>query len=51
MNAIIFQYFNNLKEKSIGKSWYVEREKSTKIFFKFDQSNELKNLKEKIKIT
>ena len=42
------EYFNNLKEKSIGKSQYVEREESTKIFFKFDQSNELKNLKEKI---
>ena len=42
------EYFNNLKEKSIGKSQYVEREESTKNFFKFDQSNELKNLKEKI---
>ena len=42
------EYFNNLKEKSIGKSQYVEREESTKIFFKFDQSNELKKLKEKI---
>jgi len=42
------EYFNNLKEKSIGKSQYVEREESTKIFFKFDQSKELKNLKVKI---
>ena len=42
------EYFNNLKEKSIGKSQYIEREESTKIFFNFDQSKELKNLKEKV---
>ena len=37
------EYFNNLKEKSIGKSQYIEREESTKIFFNFDQSKELNN--------
>jgi len=42
------EYFQNLKEKSIGKSQYIEREESTKIFFKFDQSQELKKLKKKI---
>ena len=42
------EYFNNLKEKSIGKSQYIEREESTKIFFNFSQSKKLKNLKEKI---
>jgi hypothetical protein len=42
------EYFNNLKEKSIGKSQYIEREESTKIFFNFSQSKELKNLKKKI---
>ena len=43
-----FDYFTNLKKKSIGKSQFIEREESTKIFFSLDQSNELKVLKEKI---
>ena len=41
-------YFTNLKNKSIGKSQFIEREESSKIFFKLDQSKELKELKEKI---
>ena len=44
----LVEYFNNLKKKSIGKSQYIEREESTKVFFKLDQSNEIKKLKEKI---
>jgi len=44
----LVEYFNNLRIKSIGKSQYIEREESTKIFFKLDQSKEIKNLKEKI---
>jgi hypothetical protein len=44
----LIEYFKNLKEKSIGKSQYIEREESTKVFFKFDQSQELKKLKKKI---
>ena len=31
------EYFNNLKDKSIGKSQYIEREESTKIFFQLDR--------------
>ena len=41
-------YFRNLKNKSVGKSQAIDREESTKIFFDFDQSNELKKLKKKI---
>jgi len=41
-------YFVNLKNKSIGKSQFIEREESSKIFFKLDQSKELKELKEKV---
>ena len=42
-------YFRNLKNKSIGKSQYIEREESTKIFFDLNQTNEIKKLYEKIK--
>ena len=42
------EYFKNLKKKSIGKSQHIEREESTKTFFKLDQSKELKSLKEKL---
>ena len=34
-------YFTNLKNKSIGKSQFIEREESSKIFFKFDLKNKL----------
>ena len=41
-------YFRNLKNKSVGKSQSVEREESTKIFFDFEQSEKLLNLKKRI---
>ena len=41
-------YFRNLKNKSVGKSQSVEREESTKIFFDFNQSDKLLNLKKRI---
>jgi len=41
-------YFTNLKNKSLGKSQSVNREESTKIFFDFDQSANLKKLRNKI---
>ena len=41
-------YFRNLKNKSVGKSQSVEREESTKIFFDFQQSENLLNLKKRI---
>ena len=41
-------YFTNLKNKSLGKSQLVNREESTKIFFDFDQSANLKKLRNKI---
>jgi hypothetical protein len=34
----LLDYLRNLKNKSVGKSKFVEREESTKIFFTFDQS-------------
>jgi len=42
-------YFRGLKNKSVGKSKFIEREESTKIFFQLDQSSEIKKLYEKIK--
>jgi hypothetical protein len=44
----LLEYFRNLKNKSIGKNQSVEREESTKIFFDFEQSNNLKKLRKKI---
>ena len=44
----LLDYFRNLKNKSVGKSQSVEREESTKIFFDFEQSNRLLNLKKRI---
>ena len=45
----LINYFRNLKNKSVGKSQYIEREESTKIFFKLDQSTEIEKLYKKIK--
>jgi len=44
----ILDYLRNLKNKSVGKSKAVEREESTKIFFDFNQTQKLKNLKKRI---
>ena len=44
----LLDYFRNLKNKSVGKSQSVEREESTKIFFDFEQSKRLLNLKKRI---
>jgi hypothetical protein len=44
----LLDYFRNLKNKSVGKSQSVEREESTKIFFDFEQSEKLLNLKKRI---
>ena len=44
----LLDYFRNLKNKSVGKSQSVEREESTKIFFDFEQSERLLNLKKRI---
>ncbi len=44
----ILDYLRNLKNKSVGKSQAVEREESTKIFFDFNQTQKLKNLKKRI---
>lgn len=44
----ILVYFRNLKNKSVGKSKSVDREESTKIFFDFDQSDQLIKLKKRI---
>ena len=44
----LLDYFRNLKNKSVGKSQSVEREESTKIFFDFEQSDKLLNLKKSI---
>jgi hypothetical protein len=46
--AELLDYFRNLKNKSVGKSQSVEREESTKIFFNFEQSKKLLNLRKKI---
>ena len=44
----ILDYLRNLKNKSVGKRKAVEREESTKIFFDFNQTQKLKNLKKRI---
>jgi len=44
----VLNYLRNLSNKSSGKSQLVEREESTKIFFNFEQSIILKNIKKKI---
>ncbi len=44
----LINYLRNLKDKSIGKSQYIEREESTKIFFKLDQTLEIQKLYKKI---
>lgn len=44
----ILDYLRNLKNKSVGKSQAVEREESTKIFFDFNQTQKLKNLRKRI---
>ena len=44
----LLEYFRNLRNKSVGKSIFVEREESTKIFFKLDQIPEIAKLYEKI---
>lgn len=44
----IIEYLRNLKNKSVGKSQTVEREESTKIFFDFNQSEDLRKLRKKI---
>ncbi len=44
----LINYFRNLKNKSVGKSQFIEREESTKIFFKLDQTQEIKKLHQKI---
>ena len=44
----LLEYFRNLKNKSIGKNQSVDREESTKIFFDFNQSNNLKKIRKKI---
>ncbi len=44
----LLEYFRNLKNKSIGKNQSVDREESTKIFFDFNQSENLKKLRKKI---
>jgi len=44
----LLKYLRNLQNKSVGKSKSVEREESTKIFFHFNQSEILKNIKKKI---
>ena len=44
----VLSYLRNLSNKSSGKSQLVEREESTKIFFNFDQSPIIKNIKNKI---
>ena len=45
----LLDYFRNLKNKSVGKSQSVEREESTKIFFNFEQSNKLLDLRKKLR--
>tara|TARA_Y100000590_G_scaffold421770_1_gene525810 strand:- start:1273 stop:2181 length:909 start_codon:yes stop_codon:yes gene_type:complete len=47
--SFLLEYFRNLRNKSVGKSIFVEREESTKIFFKLDQIPEIAKLYEKIK--
>ena len=37
-----------MRIKSVGKSKYVNREESTKIFFDFNMNKKTKNLREKI---
>ncbi len=44
----ILDYLRNLKIKSVGKSKAVEREESTKIFFDFNQTQKLKQLRKRI---
>ena len=44
----LLNHLRNLKNKSVGKSKSVDREESTKIFFDFNQSDFLKQLKAKI---
>ena len=44
----ILDYLRNLKNKSVGKSKAVEREESTKIFFDFNQTQKLKQLRKRI---
>ena len=44
----LINYFRNLKNKSVGKSQYIEREESTKIFFELDQTLKIKKLYQKI---
>tara|TARA_B100000965_G_C19539068_1_gene734735 strand:+ start:490 stop:1389 length:900 start_codon:yes stop_codon:yes gene_type:complete len=44
----IIEYLRNLKNKSVGKSQTVEREESTKIFFDFNQSEDLRKLRKRI---
>ena len=44
----ILDYLRNLKNKSVGNSKAVEREESTKIFFDFNQTQKLKNLRKRI---
>ena len=40
--------FRNMRKKSIGKSKFVNREESTKIFFDFNKNKETKNLKKRL---